>query len=216
MSLNFAHSLAEHEAAPRMPLGAGVVIGKVVNNQDNEGLGRVKVKFDWLDPFTDSAWARIAAPMAGGKRGVFFLPEIDDEVLVAFELGDVRFPYVIGCLWNGVDRPPADNADGKNDLCIIKSRSGHVITLNDKAGNETIEIVDASGKNKIVISTGANDITITAGHDIKLSAPKGTIRLESKFLEIETTSDMTITANGKIDIAADGDVTVAGQTVSLN
>src|SRR5664280_3415392 len=105
----------------------GVVVGVVTNNQDPDGFGRVKVKFPWLSDVDESDWARVAAPMAGNKRGFYFLPEVDDEVLVAFEHGDVRFPYVLGALWNGKDAPPATNGDGKNNVRVIQSRSGHVI-----------------------------------------------------------------------------------------
>ena len=110
----------------------GVMVGVVTNNQDPEGLGRVKVRFPWLSNEDESGWARIAAPMAGKERGMYFLPEVEDEVLVGFEHGDVRFPYVLGALWNGQDAPPAKNDDGKNNLRVIKSRSGHLIRLNDE------------------------------------------------------------------------------------
>ena len=83
----------------------GVVTGVVTNNKDPDKLGRVKVRFPWLSDTDESWWARVASPMAGKDRGVFFLPEVDDEVLVAFEHGDPRFPYVIGALWNGSTPP---------------------------------------------------------------------------------------------------------------
>src|ERR1700750_2275998 len=81
----------------------GVVVAVVTNNQDPDGFGRVKVKFPWLSDVDESSWARIAAPMAGKARGIYFLPEVDDEVLVIFEHGDVRSPYVLGALWNCQD-----------------------------------------------------------------------------------------------------------------
>ena len=84
----------------------GVVVGVVTNNQDPEELGRVKVKFPWLSDADESDWARIATPMAGNEKGIYFLPEVDDEVLVVFEHGDLRFPYIIGALWNGQAPPP--------------------------------------------------------------------------------------------------------------
>src|SRR3972149_536693 len=85
---------------------SGVVPGIVTNNQDPDGLGRVKIKFPWLSDDNETDWVRIATLMAGGQRGGFFLPEVGDEVLVAFEHGDINHPYVIGALWNGVDKPP--------------------------------------------------------------------------------------------------------------
>src|SRR5215472_353851 len=102
----------------------GVVVGIVTNNQDPDGMGRVKVKFPWLSDQDESWWARIATVMAGSSRGSYFLPEVNDEVMVAFEHGDVRFPYVLGALWNGKDSPPTTNSDGKNSIRLIKSRSG--------------------------------------------------------------------------------------------
>src|SRR6185295_2303260 len=161
-----------------------VVVGIVTNNQDPDGMGRVKVKFPWLSDADESFWARAAVPMAGEDRGFYFLPEVDDEVLVAFEHGDARFPYILGALWNGKDAPPASNDDGKNNVRIIKSRSGHVIKLNDEDGKETIEIVDKSEKNSILIDTTNNSIAVTSDKDITLSASNGTIKLNAQKIEI--------------------------------
>ncbi|MEA2176331.1 MAG: hypothetical protein QOD00_3923, partial [Blastocatellia bacterium] len=140
----------------------GVVVGIVTNNQDPDEMGRVKVKFPWLSDEDESNWARVATPMAGKERGLYLLPEVEDEVLVAFENGDMRFPYVLGSLWNGKDTPPAKNDDGKNNVRVLKSRSGHVIRLTDEDGKEKIEIIDKSEKNSIEIDTASNTITITA------------------------------------------------------
>jgi uncharacterized protein involved in type VI secretion and phage assembly len=194
----------------------GVVVGVVTNNQDPDGLGRVKVKFPWLSDADESNWARVAAPMAGKERGVYFLPEVDDEVLVAFEQGDLRFPYVLGALWNGKDSPPAKNADGKNNLRVIKSRSGHVIRLNDAEGQEKIEILDKSGKNKIVFDTANNTITITADKDITLSAAQGTIKLEAQKIEIKSSADAKIEAGSNLDVKASAQMTIKGATVNIN
>ncbi|MCK4734088.1 MAG: hypothetical protein KAT65_16670, partial [Methanophagales archaeon] len=120
----------------------GVFIGLVTNNEDDEKRGRVKVEFPWRGNSNESNWARVATVMAGKDRGTFFLPEVDDEVLVAFDRGDINHPYVIGSLWNGVDTPPETNADGKNNIRKIKSRSGHEIIFDDnhKQKKEKIEI----------------------------------------------------------------------------
>ena len=114
----------------------GMVVGVVTNNKDPDALGRVKVKFPWLSDTDESHWARVVTPMAGGGRGFYFLPEVDDEVLVGFEHGDVGLPYVLGSLWNGKDKPPEKNDDGKNNLRVIKSRSGHLIRLDDTDAKE--------------------------------------------------------------------------------
>ena len=194
----------------------GVVVGIVTNNQDPDGLGRVKVKFPWLSDVDESTWARIAAPMAGDQRGVYFLPEVEDEVLVAFEHGDVRFPYVLGALWNGKDAPPASNDDGKNNVRIIKSRSGHVIKLNDEDGKETIEIVDKSEKNSILIDTANNSIAVTSDKDITLSASNGTIKLNAQKIEINSSGPTKIAAGSTAAVEASATLTVKGATVNIN
>jgi uncharacterized protein involved in type VI secretion and phage assembly len=194
----------------------GVVVGVVTNNQDPDGLGRLKVKFPWLSDTDESYWARLVTPMAGKERGLYFLPEVDDEVLVVFEQGDVRFPYVIGALWNGSDAPPLKNDDGKNNLRIIKSRSGHVIRLNDEDGKEKIEIIDKSGKNSLVFDTANNAITITSEKDITLSATKGTIKLDAQKVEIKSSADAKLEAGAGLDVKANATLNVKGATVNIN
>jgi uncharacterized protein involved in type VI secretion and phage assembly len=194
----------------------GVVVGVVTNNQDPDSLGRLKVKFPWLSDTDESYWARLVTPMAGKERGLYFLPEVDDEVLVVFEQGDVRFPYVIGALWNGSDAPPLKNDDGKNNLRLIKSRSGHVIRLNDEDGKEKIEIMDKSGKNSLVFDTANNAITITSEKDITLSATKGTIKLDAQKIEIKSSADARLEAGAGLDVKANATLNVKGATVNIN
>jgi len=209
----FADSDARDALATRI---SGVVAAVVTNNEDPDGLGRVKVKFPWLSDDHESHWARVAAPMAGKKRGVYFLPEVEDEVLVAFEQGDLRFPYVVGGLWNGKDAPPADNADGKNNVRLIQSRSGHVIRLNDEDGKETVEIVDKSGKNRLVVDTAKNTITITSDQDITLSATKGTITLDAKEIAVKSSGATKVESGSGLDVKASGTLTLKGSTVNIN
>ncbi|HEV2705509.1 MAG TPA: phage baseplate assembly protein V [Pyrinomonadaceae bacterium] len=195
---------------------SGVVVGVVTNNQDPDGMGRVKVKFPWLSDMDESNWARVAAPMAGKERGLYFLPEVEDEVLVAFEHGDVRFPYVVGSLWNGKDAPPAKNDDGKNNVRVLKSRSGHVVRLTDDDGKEMIEIIDKSTKNSIVFDTSKNTITVTSDKDIVLSAAKGTIKLDAQQIEIASSNATKIESGANMDVKATGQMNVKGQTINLN
>jgi uncharacterized protein involved in type VI secretion and phage assembly len=216
VTANLAQLIAAGHSDPERGRIVGVVVGKVTNNSDPDGLGRVRVTFPWLSDADESFWARIAAPMAGNDRGVYFLPEVDDEVLVVFERGDVRFPYVIGSLWNGKDQAPANNADGKNNVRVIKSRSGHVIRLNDENGKETLEIVDSSTHNSIVIDTANNTITISSGQDIALSAPDGSITLSAKQIAIESSADAKITAGAGMDVNASGTLNIVGSQVNIN
>lgn len=184
----------------------GVVVGIVVNNQDPDKMGRVKVKFPWLSNDDESWWARIATLMAGAGRGSWFLPEVDDEVLVAFEHGDVRFPYVVGALWNGKDAPPANNDDGKNNTREIKSRSGHIIRLDDTSGSEKVEVIDKSG-NSLTIESSSNAITVKA---------TGRIKIEGNGIELTSQSDVTIQAKTTADINSTANMTIKGALVSIN
>lgn len=193
---------------------AGVVAGIVTNNQDPDGLGRVKLKFPLLSDNNETDWVRMATLMGGPDRGSFFLPEVDDEVLVAFEQGDINHPYVIGALWNGLDKPPEGNSDGKNNIRKFTSRSGHEIIFNDNsdqqqekveirtkaghqvvlddsAGGEKIEIRDKTGSNSIVIDSVQNSITMESAMQLKI---------KSQMIEIEAGATMTIKAGATLTL----------------
>ncbi len=195
----------------------GVVVGVVINNKDPDKLGRVKVKIPRLneDNEEESNWARVASFMAGENRGAFFLPEVDDEVLVAFEYGDINSPYIIGSLWNGKDKPPLANENGKNNLRIIKSRSGHIIRLDDSDGKEKIEIVDKSEKNQIVIDTTSNRISIQSEKDIEISA-KGKVSIEANDIEMKSNASTKVEATSSMDLKASGTTTIKGAMVNIN
>jgi len=186
----------------------GVVMGIVTNNQDPEKMGRVRVKFPWLSDDHESWWARVATPMAGPSRGIYFLPEVDDEVLVGFEHGDVRFPYVLGSLWNGQDAPPGNNDDGKNNIRLVHSRSGHLVRLDDTNGDEKIEIIDKTGSNSITIKSSDNSLTITCQGKMKLHATGG--------IEITSDADVKIQANTTMDIESSANMTIKGAVVNIN
>jgi uncharacterized protein involved in type VI secretion and phage assembly len=194
----------------------GVVVGVVTNNQDPDGLGRVKVKFPWLSSENESGWARVAMPMTGAEMGVFFLPEVDDEVLLAFEQGDANAPYVVGSLWTGKAKPPAANADGKNPIRVIKSRSGHVVRLDDTEGAEKIEIIDKTGSNSIVVDSAANTVTIKAQADITVESSGGKLVLKGTGVEITSSADVKIEATGSAQLTATGTTTIKGATVNIN
>ncbi len=193
---------------------SGVAPGLVTNNQDPEKQGRVKIKFPWLSDDNETDWVRIATFMTGGQRGSFFLPEVDDEVLVAFEHGELNAPYVVGMLWNGTDAPPEGNSDGKNNIRKITSRSGHEIIFNDDdtakqekieihtkaghkvvlddtAGGEKIEIVDKTGSNKMTIDSVQNAINIESAMQLKIKA---------NIVEIEGTTSLTLKSNAALTI----------------
>lgn len=194
----------------------GVAIGIVTNNKDPEGLGRVKTSLPWMDSNVESDWARVVTPMAGAGRGVYFLPEVNDEVLVAFEHGNPDMPYVLGGLWNGKDKPPAANSDGKNDVRVIRSRGGSVIRLTDADQDARIEIADSTGKNTMVIRAKDNSVTITAAGTVTIDAGNGKLKLSGSSVEITAASTMKIEAGQAMDVKATGPLTVKGSVVNIN
>jgi uncharacterized protein involved in type VI secretion and phage assembly len=202
----------------------GVTIGIVTNNQDQENLGRVKVKFPWLTETDEGYWARVLTPMAGTNKdkktnnsyGIYFLPEVDTEVLVAFEHGAIEFPYILGALWNGQDKPIDSNSDGKNNRRIIQSRSGHMIRFDDTKDDEKIEIIDKSGKNSIVISTKENTITITGDADISIQSKNGKLKLSGKGIEVKSEAEIKINAQQNLDLQAGPQMNIKANMVNIN
>ena len=200
--------------------GWGIAIGLVTNNKDPQGLGRIKVKFPWLAESEESTWARLAMPMGGKDKGFFCLPEVNDEVLLAFEHGDINHPYVLGTLWNGKDRPPQRSdqvvgEDGKVNQQIIRSRSGHEIILDDTDGAEKIIIRDKA-QNEIVIDSKNNDMAIKVKGDLTLEA-EGEITIQSKRnLKIESQNQLAVESISNLSIQTKGRGSIKGNNVAID
>lgn len=190
----------------------GVVVGVVTNNQDTEQLGRVKVKFPWLSDTDDSFWARIATPMGGSGRGFFFIPDVNDEVLVVFEQGMKDRPYILGTLWNAVDKAPSKVADDKNALRYIASKVGNVIEFDDNSDASKITIRDKDKKTQIEIDTTNSKVTIKCAADIKIETD-GKISLENPKGDVSINcNNMTIKAAGNFEVKASGGAAVEAST----
>jgi len=208
----------------------GVVVAIVTDNKDTEEQGRVKIKFPWMGDEAGEAWARLVTLMGGNNRGTVFYPEVGDEVLVAFEQGNINYPYMIGALWNGVDKPPEKNSDGKNNIKMIKTRSGHIIKLDDTDGSEKIEIIDKTEGNKISIDSANNKISIVSAGDIELLASDGKITIDAteieikssitvktKKIEIKSSDSAKIEASSAIiELTNTGAMNIKGSTVNIN
>ncbi|WP_406661829.1 phage baseplate assembly protein V [Methanolobus sp. ZRKC3] len=193
-----------------------VVTGYVDPKDDPEGLRKVKINFPWRGEETENCLARVASLMAGKERGLFFYPEIGDEVLVAFEQGNINYPYIIGALWNGENKPPEINSDGNNDIKLIRSRSGHTIKIDDTDGNEKIEIADKTEKNIILIDSKNNSISFKCDGDIEISAPNGKVTINAMDLELKSSASTKIEASVGVDLKASGSMNIKGATVNIN
>ena len=184
----------------------GVAVAIVRDNQDKSGMGRVKVSFPWHSQAEESHWARVATPMAGKNRGIYFLPEVNDEVLVAFDRGDVRFPYVIGSLWNGKDSPPETNDDGKNDVRVIHSRADHKITIND--GSQPLVQIELSDGKRVTLNRDGIELDDKQGNKVTIQSTGGSITVEAK-------TSLSLKAP-KISVEATGTLTLKGGMVQIN
>ena len=173
----------------------GVYPALVTDISDPDGQGRVKVSLPWSPDDTGyEAWARLATMMAGSNRGTWFIPDTNDEVLVGFEGGDPRRPYVLGGLWNGSDSPPESmDGAGKNDKKVICSRNGVKVTLDDTDGQEQLQL-ETPGGQKVTLKDGPGTITVEDSNG-------NSVKLESSGVTVNAASKVTITA-GTAEISA--------------
>ena len=202
----------------------GVEVGIVTNVQDPQKLGRIKVQLPRLPDGPESDWARVAQPAAGAGRGFYWLPEVGDEVLVAFELGQANRPYVLGALWNGKDKPMNGAYADDNTTRMIQTKSGHKIVLCDKSGEEKIVIADKSGNRSITFDVKAKKFLVECKEgDIELHAEKKIV-FHCEDLEIKTSKttkmDVGTTFNLKVgsdaSIKADGNLKIKASRVNIN
>jgi uncharacterized protein involved in type VI secretion and phage assembly len=180
----------------RLPTGLGgcwygVYPALVKDIKDPDGLGRVKVALPWSpDPDGSSyeTWARLATLMGGNNRGSWFVPDVNDEVLLVFEGGNPRRPYVIGGLWNGQDAPPQSmDGAGNNYLKVLRSRNGVKITLDDTDGKETL-IVETPGGQKMTLQDGPGTVEVVDSNG-------NSVRMETSGITVNASAKVTINAS---------------------
>lgn len=192
----------------------GVAIAIVTQNKDPDNLCRVKVRFPWHEKPSESYWARLATPMAGADRGFVVIPEVDDEVLVAFEREDVRFPIVLGGLWNGKDKPPRSNGDGKNDKRILQSRKKHYLLFDD-GDKGVVELCHEKGR-KVTFTDDGIVMEDDKGNSVKIDSNAGSITIEAKGALKIKAATIAIEATGTLDVKATGTLNVRGSQVNIN
>lgn len=203
MTLSRADELIERAPHGYGGLFYGVYAALVTDVADPDGQGRVRVKLPWSGDAGGSgyeAWARVATAMAGDGRGTWLVPDPGDEVLVAFEAGDTRRPYVVGALWNGRDAPPErmDGA-GTNAVKSITSRNGVTVTLDDTDGRERL-VLETPGGQTLSLTDGPGVVTVADSNG-------NSVRMASEGI--------TVTASAKVSVSA-STVEISAGMVSVN
>lgn len=164
-------------------------LAQVVDIADPEGLNRVQVRllsFDGVDAQDAPVWARVVCPFAGSDRGTFFMPDVDDEVLVVFMNGDPRYPIVMGGLWSGANEPPAELGSEGNRFKRIRSKNGVTVTLDDQSGQEQLVLETPAGQ-KVTLGDGPATVTVEDSNGNRV---------------VMDSSSISITASAKLSIDA--------------
>jgi phage baseplate assembly protein V len=202
-----AGAVAAMEGGQPLP---GVAVAQVISNLDSTNQGRVQVQLPWLPGI--EPWARVAAGSAGGGRGMYFIPQVGEEVLVAFQHGDVRDVFILGTLWNATDRPPSESPLDPVNRRVIRTPVGHQIELHDLKQSvtvttstgqtltltpEKIEVTTTGGTAKVVLET-SGAVSVTAATSIELKAPS--ITLDAATLELKGSASAKLTAGAVCEI----------------
>jgi uncharacterized protein involved in type VI secretion and phage assembly len=196
--------------------GSGVVIGQVSDNRDPEGLGRVRLLFPWLADGFVSDWARTVQPGAGKDRGALVVSEVGDEVLVAFENGSFQRPYVIGGLYNGIDKPATSDVDlidgnsGEVNRRGFVSRTGHRVDLVEKSGGASgVRIRTGDGSLTLDLDQQKTTVTVNSDGTVSIKAQQG-VTVDSGMGSL-TLTGMDVKISGKTGVSING-----GANCSIN
>jgi hypothetical protein len=214
-SLDWLTEPPEDEEHPRRFYG--VVSAKVINPLDPMMLGRVQVQLPFIDDLDLQPWARVCTPMSGIAAGIYFMPNLNDEVLVAFEHGDTAVPYVIGSLWNALAPPPFPSPVPQ--MRTIRTQLGNQINIFDLAG--TIQLMTNNGQVITLSPAGVTVVSpvsaqILVGDNLITITPKGVDITSAKTLSITAGGAISITAGAKLSIAAAGDLSITAPMVRIN
>jgi len=188
----------------------GMVVAQVISNIDLTNQGRVQLHLPWLNSI--DPWARVAVLMAGPDSGTYFIPQQGDEVLVAFNHGDVSDPFVVGSLWNGQDKPPAQESLDPVNKRMIRTPKGHTLVFDDL--EQSITIKHATGgqveltSDKIELSIGPASILLEQNGSITIKT-EGTLNLDATTINIS--ADAKLGLSGKTSASMDG-----GASCSIN
>jgi uncharacterized protein involved in type VI secretion and phage assembly len=185
----------------------GVCVGLIEENEDPDSEGRVRVRFPWLDDATVSEWCRVCQLYAGNQYGSFFVPEVGDEVLIAFGHGDMAEPIVLGGLYNGQDKPPSART-AQQDQKLIRTKGEHQILLDDSAQSKMVEVTTAGG-HVLTLDDQNKKITLASksGHTVELDdqGKKVTVKSMAGHQIVMDDSAMSLKITG-----------VIGQTIEMD
>lgn len=163
--------------------------------QDPDGQGKVKISLPWSPDGNGGSyevWARVATLFAGNNRGSWFMPDVDDEVLVVFEGGDTRYPCVLGGLWNGKDSPPESMTQGNNKK-VLRSRNGVKVTLDDQDGQEKL-VLETPGGCSITLQDGPGSVEVKDSNG-------NSVKLESSGITVTASAKVTVNAS-QVEVSA--------------
>ena len=233
-SLYGSASGATRSSRPRL---GGVVPALVTSVKDPENLGRVKIRLPWLSESYESWWARPVFAGAGPKRGFTVLPEVNDEVLVAFGHDDLEHPFILGGLYNGKDQPDkawADHVDGTAGSVKRRawvSRTGMVVEFLESPSDESLQVSTNSGSQRVtllqkkkgieIVSEGP--VSVTAKQDVTVTTNGGNISLKGMNVSVEATTNLDlkgvnvkVNASATAELAGSATTTVRGGIVRIN
>lgn len=225
------------EDEDRDQLVSGLTLAVITNTQDPENLGRVKLKYLLRDEAeNESNWARVMVPFAGSSMGVYWIPSVDDEVVVAFLGGRFDKPIVMGSVWSKTKKPPVQNEEGKNYTKMIKTKAGHQISFVDESDKETltiesakgqkifiddsskvIEVKGKDGKNKVKIDSEGGNVEIEAGTKISIKVGQSSIEItadkiavKATNIELKSTAGLKAEAGTTLDMKGSAAATLEG------
>jgi uncharacterized protein involved in type VI secretion and phage assembly len=196
----------------------GVVVALVTNNDDPEKMGRVKLKFPWLSDTYESDWTRMTQFGAGPNSGAVFMPEVNDEVLVAFEFGDVRRPIVVGALYNGKDKPRLGDGlfdNGKVKRRGVVSRKGHRFILFDDDGKSGIALLTSDSSIKISLNETKKEIHVVCKGKVRIEADDD-VSINSKNKVSIQGQQVEVTGTSGVKVSSSSAVEVSGKPIKLN
>lgn len=204
---------------PAAPL-QGVSTAQVTDVRDPDGLGRVKVRFPWLSDTYVSDWARTIQAGAGPQRGAVVLPEVNDEVMVAFEQGDLRRPYVLGGLWNGVDKPKLGDALVDGSTGAVKrrgfvSKKGHCLVFFDDDSDEGVAVLTGDKRLRVSLNTTRTTIHVTSSGKVEIEGATDVRVKAGANLVVEAGASLEL-KGAKVAIKGDGPVEIKGTPIQLN